>query len=181
MIMFGFFKKKTSEPLIEKSIEEFKKVWETDINSIWEISNINEFITAMYGWLCRKCDYGDNIESLSVEERVFFVSKQLEDEVNNGGFSQFLYNSSGNFANEGIPSLLAIGAVQTAEICKEAFAAIGERIPNRTEEREALLDHIMTDDVEKKLSKCDVDFYEYSDTLEKLHYQFIVGHKKQFS
>lgn len=179
--MFGFSKKQVSKKAVKKSIEDFKKIYEANISSIWKISDKNSFLIAMHGWLCRKCNYGDNIERLSNEEKVFFVINSLEGEVNNGGFVQFLYNSSGNFANDVVPSLIAIGATDTAEICKSALAALGERIPRKTEEREDLLDDIMTDDIEEKLSKCDEEFYEYPDTLEELNYKFIIRHKEQFS
>ncbi len=178
--MFGF-KKKVSKKDIAKSVDDFNKLWEADISSIWEISNKNQFLIAMEGWLCRKCNYGDEIEKLSSAERIFFINTLLESEVNNGGFSQFFYNSSGNFANEVISSLLAIGAVKTAEIYKEAFAHLGEDFPSDSEERENFLDKIVTDDIEAKWNKCDGDFYEYPDPLEDLNYQFIMQHKNQFS
>ncbi len=179
--MFGFLKRQASKKELNKSVDNFKKTWEMDLNSIWEITDKNQFLIAMNGWLCRKCNYGDDIERLSDEEKIFYVNNLLETEVNNGGFSQFLYNSSGNFANDVIPSLLTIGATKTAEICKEAFAVLGQSLPNNTEERENLLDGIMTDEIDEKLSKYDADFYEYPDQLEELNYQFIIRHKEQFS
>ncbi len=179
--MFGFLKRQVSKKELNKSVDDFKKIWEMDLNSIWEISDKNQFLIALNGWLCRKCNYGDDIERLSNEEKIIYVNNLLEAEVNNGGFSQFLYNSSGNFANDVIPSLLAIGAMKTAEICQEAFAALGQSIPNNTEEREELLDGIMTGEIEKMLSKYDADFYEYPDPLEELNYQFILRHKEQYS
>ena len=87
--MFGLFKKKS-----EKS----KKIWEMDINDIWTLENRNDFVIAMNSRICKKCANGDNIDALSNPERVFYITQQCETEVNNGGFSQYFFNSSGSFS-----------------------------------------------------------------------------------
>ena len=86
MGIFDFFKK--------KNVDKVNTANDDSIN----------FVIDMWSAICEKCNYGDSIEKLNEYERVLFVTQTLEQEVNNGGFSQFFYNSSGNFSNELAPS-----------------------------------------------------------------------------
>jgi len=92
--MFNLFGKKKDEKQIEKSVSDLKQLWNAQLDDIWLIDNKNQFLIAMNGWLCRKCNYGEDIEKLSDAEKVFYINNLLESEVNNGGFSQYFYNSS---------------------------------------------------------------------------------------
>lgn len=147
-----------------------------DIAEIWKLENKNDFICAMSGYLCNKCEYGDNIEVLSKEERVIYVVNQLEEEVNNGGFSQYFFNNSGDFANEVADALRTVGADSMAEICKKACSVFGEKVPERVEERRIELANEQTE----LLDQCDDEFYQYPDDLLELSYQYIVENKEQF-
>ena len=135
------------------------------------------FVVDMCDAVCEKCKYGDDIEKLSEHERVFYVTQILEQEVNNGGFSQFFFNSSGDFSNELVDAFTKIGALKTVEICKKALAVFNGNVPTDRDEREELLDSLDCDDV---LSECDDEFYEYEDNLEELNYTYIIEHRSSF-
>jgi len=137
----------------------------------------NDLIIQMCDNVCEKCEYGEAIEKLNEHERVFYVTQILEQEVNNGGFSQFFYNSSGDFSNEIVDAFTKIGAFKTAEICKKALAVFNGNVPTDRDAREELLDSLECDDV---LSECDDDFYEYEDNLEELNYTYIMEHRSSF-
>ena len=91
--------------------------------------DINEFVVGMYNEICIKCEYGDAIEKLNEYERTFFATQILEQEVNNGGFSQFFYNSSGEIANEVVEAFTKIGALKTSKICKRAVSVFNGVVP----------------------------------------------------
>jgi hypothetical protein len=63
------------------------------------------------------------LEGLDHGERVFAVIWMLEAELNNGGFSQWMYNSYGDHAELTVAALREIGAEQAATIC-ERFVAM---------------------------------------------------------
>lgn len=172
---------KESDHQIESSVPEFDVVWNCDFPTIWSFTDPNTFLTAMSGWLCRKSGYGKDIEKLSWAEKIFYFNTLLEDEVNNGGFAQFFYNSSGNFSAQLFDSLSAIGACNTAHIFQKALFALGECLPINREEREAFLDGAFTDAISKTLSECDNAFYGSPDNLDALNYQFIMKNKAHFS
>lgn len=149
----------------------------TEENIYKEETERNKFIVAMCDAVYKKCEYGDAIEKLNEHERIFFITQALEQEVNNGGFSQFFYNSSGDFSNELVDAFTKIGALKTAEICKKALAVFNDEVPTDRDEREELLDGLECDDV---LSECDDAFYCYEDDLETLNYTYIMQYREFF-
>ncbi len=149
------------------------------INEIWEISEPSDFIIELSLYLAEKCDYGNQIEKLNKAQKVLYVTYELEAEVNNGGFSQYFYNSSGNLSNELVPSFKAIGAERTAEICQKAVSVFGDSVPVDRNEREECYDK-MGDDVSELLSECDHEFYEYEDDIMELQYKFVMENQDSF-
>ena len=178
--MFGFFKRKRKDK-IEKSVDAFNKLCEMDIHDIWLLEDPNDFVIAMYGWICEKCAYGDNMDALSDAERVFYITQLCEAEVNNGGFSQFFFNSSGNFSSQLVHAFTEIGAMKTAEICKTALAAFGKELPADLDERRHALDELESEEVVRILEECDNEFYDYEDDLLSLNYAYIQKNKDSFS
>lgn len=151
------------------------------MNDIWNISDPTDFVYALWNHIIEKCEYGKNMDALTPEERIFFITQWLETEVNNGGFSQFFFNSSGNFSAELVDAFTAIGAVKTAAICQQALDAFGQALPADCEERRKLLDKIETDEIDDALSACDDAFYEYEEDLARLNYDYVQKHKAAFT
>jgi hypothetical protein len=52
--------------------------------------------------------------------RALYVTAGVEDEVNNGGFNQYYWNSTGRFAEEAVAAFEFFGAHQYAELMREA-------------------------------------------------------------
>jgi len=168
MGFFDIFKKQKDYD----DIDEFDEISEFDD----EVETDN-FVVDMFGSICKKCDYGDSIDKLNEHERVIFITQILEGEVNNGGFSQFFYNSSGDFSNEIVDAFTKIGATKTVKICRKALSVFRGEIPSDREKREELLDHLNCDAV---FDKCDNAFYEYEDDLESLNRAYIMQHRDFF-
>lgn len=79
--------------------------------------------------------YEQGWDILSEKEKCFCIVTDLEREVYNGGFDQFFYNSSGDFAVHTVEYLLKLGAVKTAKIAKDAIAIFPNSRP--AQDREA--------------------------------------------
>ena len=183
MSLFDRFKKRNTptEAELSKSVNEFEQIWNMDIAEIWNISNRNSFVIAMSGWLNRKCQYGEKISALSPEEKTAYIVDSFQSEVNNGGFSQYLYNSSGASVSELLAALSVVGADRTAEIYRKALEYLPAKLPLNNEQRGAVLDEFITDEISAVLASCDDQFYEYPDDLETLIYQFIMDNKNSFT
>ena len=148
---------------------------------IWSLADTNDFVIAMTEHLNNKTQYGDDMSVLSEAERIFYITQTLEMEVNNGGFSQFFYNSSGNFSNELVSAFTAIGANATAAVCQKAVAAFGCDIPVDRNEREEMLDELESEEIDEILEECDGAFYDYEDNLNELNYNFVMKNKDSFT
>jgi hypothetical protein len=94
------------------------------------------------------------------EDRVYALVRQWEDEVNNGGFHQFFYNSSGDDTTETIQALEMIGADKMADILMRAVARFRDGVaPKERFARQRVLPEPST------LVDLDMEFYAYPDDL----------------
>jgi len=93
--------------------------------------------------------------------------EELEAEINNGGFDQFFFNTSGDRTAEIIIALSSIGAVHTATIVKAACAKFPGGIPPKDKDvRQELLEQISPDS--DAFEEEDEAFLEYKDDLSGL-------------
>jgi hypothetical protein len=109
---------------------------------------------------------GAQENEMSKQEIVDLV-EILEMEVNNGGFDQFFFNSSGDKTADTIDALEAIGAQYTAKIVRSAASKFPGGMPsvNREERQEQL--EVVSPDAEAFETE-DAAFYEYKDDLASL-------------
>ena len=89
----------------------------------------------------------------------------VEDEVNNGGFDQFFFNSAGDEAAQIIQALEAVGASKTAAIVRKACAKFPGGMPptDRFIRQEVLLDVVSPDS--EAFEQEDSDFLAYEEDL----------------
>jgi hypothetical protein len=122
-----------------------------------------------------RVDYGQ----LSAPERVFGVIWELESEVNNGGFYQYFWNSSGALAPHSIEALKEIGADATAALAREALTLAGDGIEwSDDAARQARIDRLPRE-TKNKLDELDQAFYASPDDLTSLLYKYVSGHKRE--
>ena len=150
-----------------------------EMEEILAMENDHEFVQQIWYRVGEKCGYGEDLSVLSSSERIFFVTLLLEAEVNNGGFSQYFFNSSGDYANEVAAAYEEIGAVKTAEICRKACSLFGEEVPRDWELRQTLL--MLHDEYEPVLNECDSAFYAYEEDLASLTRDYVLNHLEDFS
>lgn len=151
------------------------------LKKIFEIEDKNSFVFEMNKYIGAKCRYGDRMEALSAPERLFYVAQVLEEEVNNGGFDQFFYNSSGNFASELEAAFELIGAGKTAAICGKALAALGAELPMDCEARREWMEENQTDEMTEILGECDEAFFAYEEDLAALNKAFVLLNRAYFT
>lgn len=151
------------------------------LDEILLITNKTDFLIALNERLNARSAYGNHLEYLCAEEQVFYICNLLMEEVNNGGFDQFLYNSSGNHAHRVEECLRTIGANKTADLCHTAFSAYGKPIPQEIKKRRKFLEKMERDEICDVLNNCDDQFYRDPDRLEELCYQYIIANKEKLS
>jgi hypothetical protein len=104
----------------------------------------------------------------------------FEGEVNNGGFHQFFYNSTGNETAEIIQALEKIGARKVADIVRRAAAKFPGGMPpkDRFVRQDLLLDRV--DPEIKIFDELDEEFYSYPDDLQGLLEKYAAGFENDF-
>lgn len=113
-------------------------------------------------------------ENLSEIDRILVSIWALEGDVNNGGFRQYYFNTSGDTAHYAPAALRAIGARVMAEIVERANSLFGPSGPpiSRDERQEALLALTHSEQLWDELDRL---FYAYPDDISFLLAQFLDG------
>lgn len=118
---------------------------------------------------------GKSSESISVEESYVLAVEGLEREVNNGGYSQFFVNSSGEFASIIEGALRAIGCPKTADITRDAIAALG--VGTLTAETVAAAVLANDESIEQALATCDDRYFANDEPIADRLFRWIAAHK----
>lgn len=139
-------------------------------------------------YLNKKSKYREEMEKLNSSQRVLLIIESLEREINNGGFHQFYWNSSGNYAMETVEALNQIGATKTAGIVKKANDQFPNGIvPEDWDERGRILD-LISEKSSEYWNTLDAKFYgpnnetgEFEiDNLPHLLIKFVKANKGDF-
>lgn len=111
-------------------------------------------------------------EDLRPEERVFRAVWEMESEVDNGGFRQYFWNSTGETAFAAVSALREIGARKTSEIVVRALSVFPGGAPDRNEEaRKSQVDGL-SEEADAVLEALDQEFMAYPDDLTDLLYRY---------
>ena len=119
-------------------------------------------------------------DTLSTPERVFLLIWELESEVNNGGFHQYFYNSSGALAPHVVSALKAIGAEPTAEIAQRALNAVVNAITSWSNDadRQASVNRLSSG-ARQILESLDQEYYKCPEDLTPLLYKYVAEHRTE--
>lgn len=145
-----------------------------------KIKDINSFMIDLDNRICELCNWGDDLEKLTDAQLSFFYIQNLEREVNNGGFKQFFYNSSGDFSVETITALKTINALYTTTLLETAIAVFPDSlVPKDRTLRQELIESL-GDEAPEKWHELDTEFYEYRDNLDDLTFEYIKQYQSDF-
>ena len=162
-------KQTTEEKPKAMSIDEILKI-EDPTSAIIELDErVNEL-----------SDYGEDLSKLTEPQKVLLFVENLEREVNNGGFNQFYFNSSGDYAHETLDGLRTIWANKMADILTMANSVWpNQTVPKDRTERQNIQETI-EEQADLVWEQCDNDFYEYPDDIAGLLLEYVKKHKAEF-
>lgn len=111
-------------------------------------------------------------------DRVFMAIWVLEAELNNGGFSQWMFNSSGDSAAFAVAALREVGAEQAARVCEQLFALLPGGAPHVDREQrqvqlEAAEAALGPDEFERACGRHERAFYALEDELRDLLLRYV--------
>lgn len=147
---------------------------------IWKLRTINDIIIAMCNRMTTKTNYGENMQVLTAEERVFYVATEIDSQVHSLGFDHFFFDEAGRFAAEAPEALRAMKAEKRAEAAEKALQVVGGELPEDNKERAAFIRNELTEDMKKQLDELKVEYEEINDDFNRLLYQYLFEHYEKF-
>lgn len=151
-------------------------------NKKWQGRSKEEaLLEAVRKEIYEKCNRGSDLSVLTPEEKTVYMLDTFLMEINNGGFDQYLYNSSGAFLEMLVDSLRVIGAEHTAEICRKVRELLPDELPATLEERRIRLSQILDENTRQKLEIFDRQIYDDVENLEACMHRFVVENNVVFA
>lgn len=147
-----------------------------------DVADMEKLLFAEWGRICDE-EQARGFAALSHADQVFHRIWMLEAELNNGGFSQYMFNSSGNHALPAVDALQEVGANDLAAIC-ESFFALLRGVPAADQEaRQAQLDEAAErmgeEAFEDACSKLEARFYAGEDDLRRQLVKYMTASQSQ--
>jgi hypothetical protein len=182
--------KSEMELLIEKSLDEFEnrvihkkltieitksipddKLEQSVIDNIYELAGDNhekEF---------------ENVSKLSNGQKALFSTWWLEAEVNNGGFNQFYFNSSGQYAKMAEIGFKTIGAEKFSELTSRANEIFQENKKRLEEFDDGTMESFSESYKDNPLNDLDTEFYNLydSENISDLRIKYIRENINEFT
>lgn len=121
-----------------------------------------------------------SVLSLTKPQQAIYIIWWLEAEVNNGGFNQYYYNSSGQFAKLAPNLLRLVGANKFAELTQTANNVFEKENEQITKDQNGTSEGFSKSYDNNPLEKFDNQFYALKEPLMELQVAFIRKNKKDF-
>jgi hypothetical protein len=112
---------------------------------------------------------------LSDPEKVFVLVWSLQGEIDNGGFDQFYFNSSGDRATETVAALTHIGAKRTADLVAEANSLFPDHLPPRDRPMRIAQLNSLPSNVSGRWKTLEMEFYADPDGIAQLLLEYLAA------
>ena len=174
---------------IAKSVQDFKNrpLYEKLTSQIFDTIKDNDIEQAVMDnmWSKMRKDLSDEYQTVltfSKSRQSIFIIWQLEAEVNNGGFNQFYYNSSGQYADKAEEAFKTIGAIKFADLTNRANEIYKKENAKITKHLDGTMEGFSKSYDDNPLNKLDTEFFALYKTedLFLIKIAFIRKHKVDF-
>ncbi len=120
--------------------------------------------------------------SWNKSRQAIYMISQLQAEVNNGGYNQFYFNSSGQFAAALPEALKLVGATKFADLTQRANRTFEKEKSKITKDQDGTVEGFSKSYENNPLNKFDEEFYKFNDAknLQKIQVDYIRKNKKEF-
>jgi hypothetical protein len=192
--IFNLFKsftpsKKNDYEHILKSVREFKNrpIYKELTNEIIDNTEDKKLLQIVFDSISEKVSWDDEalieiLMALNESRRAIFVIWCLDGQVNNGGFNQFYFNSTGRLANLIPPAMKLIGAIKLADLVNRANKTYEAENSIITYHQDGTLEGFSKSYEENPLNKFDSEYYNLCETenLEQLQINYVRINKIEF-
>jgi hypothetical protein len=138
-------------------------------------------LDANIGFILLDKEERKGLSAFTTPERHVYAVQGMTREVNNGGFEQFFFNSSGELAFDLVPALEAIGSRENLSIAQRALERFGKPGSLAEETRHAHLEKLVENAGEEGVwHDLEDEFYENPEDLEKMTLNYIARNLAAF-
>ncbi|HKG05605.1 MAG TPA: DMP19 family protein [Pedobacter sp.] len=123
----------------------------------------------------------ESVLSLTGAQQAIYINWGLEAEINNGGFNQYYYNSTGQFARLAPEALKLVGAHQLASLTQAANEMYEREKEKITKDQDGSIEGFSKSYENNSLEKFDEQFYKLKESLSDLQIAFIRKNKAAFT
>ncbi|MBR9778138.1 MAG: DMP19 family protein [Cytophagales bacterium] len=175
---------------IAQSIEAFKNrpIHEELTKEIIESTSDDELLQVVFDNLTTKLpdNYEKEYETVMTwnkSRQAIYLIWLLEAEVNNGGYNQFYFNSSGQFYNEIPAALKLVGANKFANMTERANKIYEKENQEITKHQDGTIEGFSKSYEDNPLNDLDDEFYELYQTenLQQIQVNYIRQNKNDFA
>lgn len=180
---------KEMEEQITNSVEAFKNrpIHKELTEQIIDTTSDENLLQVVFDNLSEKqsTDYEKEYETVlswNKPRQAIYMIWALEAEVNNGGYNQFYFNSSGQFYKHLVDALKLIGANKFADLTKRANETFEKENPKITQHQDGTLEGFSKSYDDNPLNKYDDEFYDLykTENLQQIQIDYIRKNKKEF-
>jgi len=181
---------KETQDLIDKSFKEFnnRKIYDKLTDEIIDQTSDDNLLQTVFDNIETNFEDGElysveKIRKLSDGKQAIFSIWMLQAEVNNGGFNQFYYNSSGQFSEMALTGLKLINAEKFADLLDRANKTYSKIADVLKEKDDGKIESFSESYDNSPLNKLDDEFYELDETerLDSIQIKYIRENKTQFT
>ena len=180
---------KDMEEQITNSVETFKNrpIYKELTEQIIDTTSDENLLQVVFDNLSEKqpTDYEKEYETVmswNKPRQAIYMIWALEAEVNNGGYNQFYFNSSGQFYKHLPDALTLVGANKFANLTKRANETFEKENPKITQHQDGTLEGFSKSYDDNPLNKFDDEFYDLykTENLQQIQIEYIKTHKTEF-
>ncbi len=180
---------KEMEEQLANSVEAFKNrpIYKELTEQIIDTTSDENLLQMVFDNLSEKqpADYEKEYETVmswNKSRQAIYMIWALEAEVNNGGYNQFYFNSSGQFYMHLPDALRLVGANKFADLTEKANKTFENENEKITKHRDGTIEGFSKSYDDNPLNDFDSEFYDLYkiENLQQIQVDFIRKNKKEF-
>lgn len=180
---------KEMEEQLAQSVEAFKNrpIYKQLTEQIIDTTSDDNLLQVVFDNLSEKqpTDYEKEYETVmswNKSRQAIYMIQALEAEVNNGGYNQFYFNSSGQFYKHLPDALKLIGANKFADLTKRANDTFEKENSKIIQHQDGTLEGFSKTYNDNPLNQFDDEFYDLykTENLQQIQVDYIRQNKKDF-
>jgi hypothetical protein len=124
----------------------------------------------------------ETVMSWNKSRQAIYMIWGLEEEVNNGGYNQFYYNSTGQYYKHLPNALKLVGANRFSDLTQRANVTFEKENPKIRQHQDGTIEGFSKSYEDNPLNKFDYEFFDLynKEDLQKIQVDFIRKHKIEF-